>query len=75
MYLYKEAKETGKYIIYSNYGTQSHIIINNYGVPFTVNTTGVVYDSAQKAEDARTEFYIQIAEVQDLIKIESHESF
>ena len=32
-----EKQDTNRFIVYSNYGLQSHLVVNNYGVSFSCN--------------------------------------
>lgn len=75
MFLHTSPKKTNKFITYSQYGFQSHVIINSYGVPYTVNTKGTVYDSEIEAIAAKDNFFSQITEIQDILKIDSFITF
>lgn len=76
MFFDKQQKSTGKFIVYSNYGLQSHIVMNNYGVVFSCNPLTVlgcakVFYDKNDAELAKDNFYDKVAEVQFIAKWEN----
>lgn len=76
MYYEKQTKATNKFIVYSSYGLQSHIIMNNNGVMFSCNPkhddsySAIVYNSVDEALVAKDKFYDKVAEVQLITKYE-----
>lgn len=75
MFLHTSPKKTNKFITYSKYGLQSHAIINSYGVPYTVNTKAIVYNSETEAVKAMDKFYDHVTEIQTILKIASFITF
>lgn len=78
----KEEKQTGKWIVYSYYGWQSHIVMNQYGAIFSCNPKTVptprvlgsvdcvVYDSEEEANQHMDKFYDRKTQVQFIAKFE-----
>jgi len=76
MYLQGETKSTGVFIVYSRYGVQSHVIVNNYGVPFTCNTDGKTMDeNTAKELISKDAFYTHYTEIQWIAEIKTSKSF
>lgn len=75
MFLQSAPKKTNRFITYSLYGVQSHVIVNNCGVAFTCNTKAIVYESEADAYIAKDMFYNQVAEIQTIIEVKSYKTF
>ena len=82
MILSKEKKGTNKWIVYSIYGLQSHIVINSLGIIFTCNVLithekliDSVYNSKEDAMEVTNDFYNRIAEIKFLGELEGTAEF
>jgi len=76
MFLQGQKKKIDKYVIYSRWGVQTHLIMNEHGVSYTCNpllknNKCQVFDSLYDATIARENntFYDRIAEIQLIMSI------
>lgn len=66
---YDESSKPVGYIVYSVYGLQSHVVMNDYGVVFSCNpiidNNGMarVYQNKEEAEMAKSSFHNRISKV------------
>ena len=78
MFYSKETETHDAFIIYSSYGLQSHVVMNDYGVVFSCNPklnddaekTAKVFVTKEEAKASLDKWYDQIAKVKIITKWE-----